>query len=64
MGHYTQSNEGIGVNVLLLKHYILPLPPLGYYSGPSLRLLISFWRPNCLSFCMLFISGIQSLLLE
>lgn len=63
-GHYTQSNEGICVNVLLLKRYILPLPPLGLYSGPSMRLVISFSRPNCLSFCLLFIRGIQSLLLE
>lgn len=63
-GHYTQSNEGICVNVLLLKRYILPLPPLGRYSGPSMRLVISFSRPNCLSFCLLFIRGIQSLLPE
>lgn len=47
-GHYTQSNEGICVNVLLLKHYILPLPPLGLFSGPSMRLVISFSFPNCL----------------
>lgn len=63
-GHYTQSNEGICANVLLLKRYILPLPPLGRYSGPSVRLVISFFRPNCLSFCLLFIRGIQSLLLD
>ena len=63
-GHYTQSNEGICVNVLLSKRYILPLPPLGLYSRPSMRLVISFPHPNCLSFCLLFIRGIQSLLLE
>lgn len=39
-GHYTQSNEGICVNVLLLKRYILPLPPLGLYSDPSMSLVI------------------------
>lgn len=61
--HYTQSNEGICVNVLLLKRYILPLPPQGLYSGSSMSMVISFSRPNCLSFCLHFIRGMQSLLL-
>lgn len=64
VGHYTQSNKGVCVNVLLSKRYILPLLPLGLYSGPSMTLVISFPRPYCLSFCLLFIRGIQSLLLE
>lgn len=63
-GHYAQSNEGIWVNDLLSKRYILPLPPLGRYSGPSMRLVIPFARPNCLSFCLLSIRGLQSLLPE
>lgn len=48
-GHYTQSNEGIYVNVpFFFKRNILPLPPLGLYSDPSMRLVISFSHPNCL----------------
>lgn len=64
VGHYTQSNKGVCVNVLLSKRYILPLLPLGLYSGPSMTLVISFPRPNCLSFCLLFIRGIQSVAWE
>lgn len=41
-GHYTGTNEGIFVNVLFLKHNLLPLPPLGLFSDPSMKLVIFF----------------------
>lgn len=41
-GHYTRTNEGIFVNVLFLKHNLLPLPPLGLFSDPSVKLVIFF----------------------
>ncbi len=58
--HYTQSNKGICANVLLSMRCILLLPPLGPYSDPSVRLVISFSRPNCLLF-VCFLSEAYSL---
>lgn len=52
------------MSLFFFKRNILPLPPLGLYSDPSMRLVIYFSHPNCLSFCLLFIRSIQSLLLE
>lgn len=49
-GHYTRPNEEIFVNVLYVKYNLLPLPPLGLFSHPSLKPVIFSSHPNCLSF--------------
>lgn len=57
-GHYACPNEEIFVNVLYVKYNLLPLPPLGFFSRPSLKPVI-FSHPNCLSFCLLIIRSVQ-----